>query len=187
MDDLQIIELYNARSEEAIAQTDRKYGGFCRAVSGRILRREQDQEECVQDAYLRAWATIPPEMPRSLRAYLACLTRNVSISRWRSEHAEKRGGRELMLSLEELGDCVPAERNDPAQAADAQLLSEILNRFVGSLREADRKFFLQRYWYFCSIREIALGAGVGESRVKVSLYRSREKLRVLLEQEGIRL
>lgn len=185
MDDLQIIDLYNARSEEAIVQTDRKYGRFCRAVSGRILSREQDREECVQDAYLQAWNSIPPEQPQSLRAYLACLTRNASISRWRREHAARRGGGELQLSLEELGDCIPAGADDPAEAADRLAISELLNRFLGALREPDRVFFLQRYWYFCSVREIAREAGVGESRVKGSLHRSREKLRRLLEQEGI--
>lgn len=186
MEDNEIIALYFARSEDAVARTAEKYGGLLRTVAGNILRNEQDRDECVQDAYLRAWETIPPTKPNSLGAYLACVTRSISLSHWRRDRAEKRGGQVLLRSLDELGDCVPAP-DDTAAAADSVALAAALNRFLGKLRELDRRIFLQRYWYFCPVADIARCLGVGESRVKVSLHRSREALRVHLEREGITL
>lgn len=183
MEDKEIIELYFARSEDAIVQTARKYGDFCRSVAGNILRSDGDRDECVQDAYYRAWQTIPPERPVSLRAYLACLTRSISLSRWRREHAEKRGGRQFLLSLDELAECIAS--GEETAAVDRLALTDALNHFLAELRPQDRRIFLQRYWYFRSVREIADDCGVGESAVKVSLHRSRLALRKLLEQEGI--
>ena len=184
MEDTEIIALYFARSEDAIVQTARKYGDFCRMLAGNILRNASDRDECVQDAYYKAWQTIPPERPQSLRAYLACLTRSISLSRWRKEHAEKRGGKQYLLSLDELAECLPCSE-DPAAIVDRLTLTDTLNRFLAGLPELDRRFFLQRYWYFRAVKEIAQDCGVGESRVKVSLHRSRKQLQQLLEQEGI--
>lgn len=184
MDDTEIIALFFARSEDAISRTAQKYGDYCRAIAGSILRSREDCDECLQDVWYRAWESIPPSKPQSLRAYLGCLTRNLAISRWRRERSKKRGGREFLLSLEELGDCVPAQ-DDPAAVLDRLALTQALRRFLAAQRETDRRIFLQRYWYFRSVREIAQSLGLTESSVKISLYRGRKALRRLLEQEGI--
>ena len=139
MEDTQIIELYFARSEDAIAQTAAKYGGYLRMIAGGILPSREDREECVQDTYLRTWETIPPKRPLHLRAYLGCLTRTISISRWRAEHADKRGGKEYALSLDELAACIPAA-DDTAAVADRTVLADVLDRFLaGKEGPAHRK------------------------------------------------
>ena len=186
MEDTQIIELYFARSEDAIAQTANKYGGYLRMIAGSILHGREDRDECVQDTYLRTWETIPPQRPQYFRAYLGCLVRTISISRWRALHAVKRGGGEYALSLDELGECVPAS-DDTAGVVDRVTLSAVLDRFLAARRPIDRRIFLQRYWYFRSIKQIAGDCGVAEGSVKASLYRSRSVLRRMLEEEGIAL
>ena len=184
MEDTEIIDLYFARSEDAIVQTARKYGDFCRHIAGSILRSREDRDECVSEAYYKLWQTIPPEKPQSLRAYLASVTRSVSLTRWRREHAEKRGGGAFLRSLDELAECVPGA-DDTGAVADRLALKSALEQFLSALKPVDRRVFLQRYWYFRTVAEIANDCGLGESAVKVSLHRSREKLRKLLEQEGI--
>ena len=186
MEDAEIMELYFSRSQDAVRQTEKKYGAFCRAIAENILRSREDSEECVGDTWLRAWQTIPPKRPESLRAYLACLTRSAAISRWRRDRAKKRGGADYLRSLDELGDCILAADN-AAAVVDTIALRQVLDRFLTSLRPVDRRVFLQRYWYFCSVQQIAADNGLGQSAVKTSLHRSREKLRQLLEQEGISL
>ena len=186
MEDTQIIELYFARSEDAIAQTANKYGAYLRMIAGSILPGREDRDECVQDTYLRTWETIPPQRPRVFRAYLGCLTRTISISRWRAEHAKKRGGGEYALSLDELGECVPAP-DETAGVVDRVTLSAVLDRFLAARRPIDRKIFLQRYWYFRPVKQIAQDCGVAEGSVKASLHRSRSVLRRMLEEEGIAL
>ena len=187
MDDVRIIELYFARSEDAIRQTALKYGAYLRMIAGGILPGKEDREECVQDTYLRTWETIPPKRPQLLRTYLGCLTRTISISRWRAEHAAKRGGTEFSLSFDELGECIPASDDTAAAVADRVALTEVLDRFLAARRPIDRRIFLQRYWYFRSIKEIARDFAVAEGSVKASLHRSRGILRRMLEEEGIAL
>ena len=186
MEDREIIELYFARSEDAIAQTAKKYGGYLAMIAGGILSSAEDRDECVQDTYYRTWAAIPPQRPQYFRAWLGCLTRSISIDRWRAEHAKKRGGGEYALSLDELGDCIPAS-DDTAGVVDRVALSAVLDRFLAARRPIDRRIFLQRYWYFRPVKQIARDCGVAEGSVKASLYRSRSVLRRMLEEEGIAL
>lgn len=182
MEDQQILALYWRRSEGAIVETAEKYGAYCRTIAYNILRNDEDSEECVNDTYLRAWETIPPQCPNNLGAFLGKIARNVSIDRYRHATAEKRGGSELTLALDELKFCVPDENGDPF---DQVMLSDLWNRFLASLPAQQRRIFMRRYWYVSSVREIADAYGMSESRVKMSLLRSRKRLKAFLEREGI--
>ena len=182
--DQKIIDLYFARSEDAIAETDRQYGRYCRAVADSILRCHEDTEECVNDTYLQTWNSIPPTRPFSLKAYLGKITRNLAIHRWEKASADKRGGGEIPLVLSELSECL----SDGASAEDGlseSILTDALNSFLGSLSKEQRIIFLRRYWYNASISEIASDRGITEGKVKTVLRRLRIKLRTVLEKEGI--
>ena len=182
MTDEQIVELYFARDERAISETANAHGAYCFGVAMRILKSHMDSEECVNDTWLRAWDAIPPQKPGKLSAFLGRITRNLALNRREKFQAEKRGGGEYPLALQELGDCVPARAGDPC---DRLHLSQVLNRFLASLQPKARHIFLRRYWLFCSIREIAEFYALSESSVKMSLLRSREARRKALEKEEI--
>ena len=186
MEDDQIIGLYWERSEAAISETAKKYGRYCRRIAFNILQNDTDSEECVNDAYLRAWNVIPPHRPNSLSAYLGKITRNLSLNRYRHNTAQKRGLWQTSAILDELEDCVPAP-GDVEQIVDDIVLVEVLNRFLAALPEDSRKVFMRRYWYFNSVKEIAKGFGMSESRVKMTLLRARNSLKAQLEKEGITL
>ncbi len=186
MDDQQIIELYWARSESAIAETDKKYGKLCRRIALNILANPQDSEECVSDTYLKVWSVIPPKRPVKLSAFLGKITRNLAINRYEKATAGKRGGGEVPVALEELAECIP-DPNSVERAVDNRILADKLNVFLGGLSVEARKIFMRRYWEVCSVQEIAEIYGISESKVKVSLFRTRGKLRSFLEQEGIAL
>lgn len=181
MEDNHIIDLYWQRSEDAIIQTARKYGAYCRNIAWNILCSSEDAEECVNDTYLRAWDTIPPRRPSVLQTYLGKLTRNLSLDRWRRNHAQKRDGG-VLLALEELEACVPWGNGNMSEDLT---IRDALNRFLGSLSREHRKVFLRRYWYLSPVKEIAEDYGISESKVKMILLRTREKLRARLESEGI--
>lgn len=183
MDDAAIIELYWARSESAVERTQEKYGARCQSIARNILRSESDSEECVNDTYLRAWESMPPERPAKLGAFLARITRNLALDRLKRRASQKRGGGQFELALSELEQCLPSA-GDPA---DGLALRELLDRFLASLNTDARVIFLRRYWYMLSVEEIARGLGASRSKVKSSLMRSREKLRAMLEKEGITL
>lgn len=184
MEDKQIVDLYWERSEAAISESAKKYGNYCHSIAYRILFDEQDSLECVNDTWLKAWDSMPPHRPAKLSAFLGKITRNLAINRYHFDRAEKRGGGELPLALEELGDCVPGSHSVES-VADDLVLKETLQRFLEGLSRDDRRIFLQRYWYFCQVKEIAADLDMTQSRVKMSLLRSREKLRALLEKEGV--
>lgn len=184
MEDYQIIELYWSRDQKAITASDAKYGAYCRTVARNILWDARDGEECVSDTWHRAWNVMPPQRPGLLRAFFGKITRNLALSRYEKNTAQKRGGGELSLALEELDGCVPARTTVERQIEDKELTA-LLESFVKSLPQRDQIIFLRRYWYLCPVREIARGLSLGESRVKMSLLRSRNKLRELLEKEGI--
>lgn len=181
MEDKYIIDLYWQRSEEAISQTVSKYGAYCHSVAWNILHNSEDSEECVNDTYLRAWDTIPPQRPSVLQTFLGKITRNLSLDRWRSNRAQKRNGG-VFLALEELQDCVPGSDGDLSEDLTIQ---DALNGFLVSLSQEQRKVFLRRYWYLSPVKEIAEDYGISESKVKMTLLRTREKLRAYLESEGI--
>ena len=184
MDDREIVALYWARSETAIAETGRKYGSYCRSIARGLLPREEDCEECVNDTYLRAWETIPPRRPDTLSTYLGKITRNLALDRCRYGGREKRGGGQAPLVLEEIGDCVPGP--DSAEALlDRVALADCFDRFLASLPREKRDIFVRRYWFFSSIEEIARDFAVSESRVKMILLRARGQLKDALEREGL--
>ena len=148
MDDRQIIELYNERSETAISETADKYGKYCYYIAYHILYNEQDSEECVNDTYLRTWQAIPPQCPNKLSAFLGRITRNLALNRYRYYMKEKRGYGQTSLVLDELQECVPATGStEPEQVVEDKLLSEVLNRFLHELPTEKRMMFLRRYWY----------------------------------------
>ncbi len=184
MDDTKIVDLYWTRSESALSETAQKYGSYCRSIAFRILHNDQDSEECVNDTWLGAWNAMPPKRPTVLSTFLGRITRNLSLDRRKRCNAEKRGGGEMAVALEELRECVPAP-NGVEAALDDMALTEHIDRFLGTLPAEQRKIFVQRYWYLCSIREIANNCGVRESKVKVTLFRTRQALRESLLKEGI--
>lgn len=184
MDDREILELYNARSESAIARTDEKYGGYCRAIAFQILSDKQDTEECVNDTYYRAWNLIPPNCPPCLKTFLGRITRRLSFHMFEKRLAAKRGGGELPLVLDELSECVPAVQ-DTENTVDAMLLAETVNAFLKQLSVEERYIFVHRCWYVEPMREIADSLGITENYTKVLLHRTRQKLKRVLEKEGI--
>ena len=186
MEDSQIVELYWARSERAIPETADKYGRYCFSIAFNVLHNREDSEECVNDTYLHAWNGMPEQRPNKLSAFLGRITRNLSLNRWDKYSAEKRGAGQADLALEELRECVPAP-DCTERVVDDMALAELFNRFLASLTAENRRIFMRRYWYLSSIKEIAAEYGLSESKVKMSLLRSRNTLRLLLEKEGIDL
>lgn len=185
MEDEAIVRLFLARKETAITEAQNKYGGTCLAVARRILPDTRDAEECVSDACLRAWNAIPPDHPRSLSAYLAKITRNLALDRYSYNQAEKRASA-LTCAFEELEPWLPASDN-PEQVLEGAELRRFLNGFLRAESRDARVFFLRRYWYGESIREIAEDCGCSEAKVKSSLFRTRNHLREALDKEGITL
>ena len=184
VEDSKIVELYWARAEAAIAESERKYGKYCYTIAHGILRCREDSEECVNDTWLGAWNAMPPHRPSMLSTFLGKITRRLALHRVEKSTAEKRGGGTVPLVIEELNECLPA----PVEGGVEEIaLAEVLDRFLDSLPQMARTMFLQRYWYLRSVREIARELGVGESRVKVTLHRARARLREMLEKEGIGL
>ena len=183
MDDKNIVDLFWQRSEKAIVETDSKYGGYCFSIAYNVLANNEDAEESVSDTYMAAWNKLPPHRPSILATFLGKITRNISISRWRSRSAYKRGGGEIVLALEELDNCVDGTQDIEA-SSDARELSACLNRFLDSLPKAERDIFLRRYWFFDPIAAIAESYGFTQSKVASMLHRMRGKLRKQLEKEG---
>lgn len=183
MEDSRIVELYWRRSADAVAETSRKYGGYCYAIAYNLLASAQDAEECVNDTWLGAWNSMPENRPDRLAPYLGKIARSLAFNRFRAARAEKRGGGELPLVLEELGKCIPSSPSAAQAVEDAELEREI-NRFLRTLPPRDCDIFLRRYWYAEPLAEIAARYGLKLNTVKTSLYRSREKLRSHLEKEG---
>ena len=183
MEDREIVALYHARDEGAISETAAKYGAFCLRIALNLLGIREDADECVNDTYLAAWRRMPPELPASLRAFLGRITRNLSISRYRANHAQKRfAGAEVLLS--ELADCVPAPENIQ-RTVEAGELGELISRWLDGLGEEDRALFLRRYWNGDAVKDLALELGVRPNALTKRLLRLRESLRRSLEREGV--
>ena len=183
MEDARIIDLYWQRDESAISETAAKYGKYLHSISYGILRNEEDAEECVSDTYAGAWQAMPPHRPSVLSAFLGKITRRISISLWRKRSAEKRGGGETALALDELEECVSGE-GDAESEAERRELREKLNAFLRALPPTERQVFMRRYWYMDPVADIAARFACSESRIKSMLYRTRKKLRAMLEEEG---
>lgn len=187
MEDEQIVDLYWRRSEAAVRQTERKYGRYCHAIAYNILSSDEDSRECVNDTWLKAWSSMPPQRPGRLQAFLGKITRNVALDRHRRKTAGKRAAERVSIALDELSECLPAMPDEADRIVEEMALTQVLNRFLAALSEDNRKMFMRRYWYFSSIKEIAQDLGVSESKVKMSLLRSRTQLRDMLEKEEVLL
>ena len=183
MDDQSIVALYWDRSEQAIAETDRKYGAYCYSIAYHALANSEDAEESVSDTYMAAWNQLPPHRPSILATFLGKITRRISINRWKAKNTAKRGGGQITLTLEELDDCVDGKQNIE-RAYESHELVWAFNRFLETLPETERDVFLRRYWFFDPIADIAESFGFAQSKVTSMLYRTRGKLRKQLEKEG---
>lgn len=183
MDDEKIIELYWARSAEAISETSNKYGAYCQKIAYNILSNVQDTEECVNDTWLGAWNSIPPHRPQILKTFLGKITRRLSLMRLRSQNRLKRGSGNVKIALEELGDCVVSADSVEADFEEKELTLAI-NAFLSSMKEVERDLFVCRYWYFASIGELSKRFGFSESKTKSMLFRTRNKLQAYLQEEG---
>lgn len=185
MDDSRIIELYWQRNESAITATDRKYGRFCHCIALNILSVPEDAEETVNDTYHAVWNAIPPTRPKSFKVFLGRIVRNLSISRYRKNRAQKRyGGMELLLS--ELEECLP----HPGQTEDAieqQHLSALISDWLEQLPPTDRTLFVRRYWFGEELQTLAAEFRITPGALAQRMLKLRRSLRECLEKEGVTL
>ena len=182
MTDSQIIALFWERNEDAIKETDAVYGRKLFAISDKILRSQRDAEESVSDTYMRAWETIPPVMPNYFFAYLAKICRNFSLGKLQWNSAAKRNA-EVVSLTQEMEQCIPDRFHETK--LEGEEIGRVLNRFLDSISVESRLIFMRRYWFADSIQEIAARYNISQSKVKTQLHRTRKKLQLLLESEGI--
>ena len=182
MEDKQIVELYWARSESAISETANKYGRYCHYIAYQILTNDEDAEEVVNDTYLKAWNTIPPQRPDPLKSYVGTISRQLALNVYKEQHTQKRGG-QVPLVLDELSDCIPNPENHE-NIGESIALSEALSRFLRALPQKTRNIFIRRYFYMSPVAEIARDFSMKESNVTVLLLRTRAKLKDFLHKEG---
>ena len=184
MEDGKIIDLYWARSQQAIAESETKYGPYCAAIARRILDREEDAEECVNDTWLRAWNAMPPQRPGVLSAFFGKLTRNLSLDRWRRNKAAKRGGNQVEIALHELEDCLP-DRRSPDENLEAWETAALISAFLRRQSREDRALFVRRYFHLEPLSDLADRFGMSVGQVKSRLHRMRGRLKRELEKEGV--
>ena len=182
MDDSRIVDLYWARDEKAISESDKKYGRMLNSLSYSLLSSREDAEECVNDTYVDAWGAMPTARPEMLGAFLSKITRRISIDRFREKHREKRGGMENLVT--ELTDCIPASTT-PEEELENKRLREAIDRFLYGQSKERRAMFVLRYFYSKDVGEIADQMGIGVSKVKTTLFRVRQELREYLEKEEL--
>ncbi len=185
MQDHEIVALYWARSENAIAETNVKYGGYCRKIAYNIVANDEDSEECINDTYLSAWNSMPEERPNLLAPYLAAIVRNHALTLYRKAHSQKRGAGQTALALDELVEVAGSSSTE--ETVDLSLLSGHINSFLKDLSKNDRIVFVRRYFYVDSLSDIASALSMSESAVKSLLFRLRQKLKKCLEEEGYEL
>lgn len=183
MEDRHIIDLFWQRSEDAIREAAEKYGAYLTRTAQNILTDPEDCRECVSDTYWKAWNAIPPHRPRDLRAFLAKITRELSIDVYRRRTSEKRRGSEYALSLSELEDQFPGG-TEPERVLEGKQLEQAMHSFLEGLPPEERRVFLGRYFFFDPLKDIAAYCGIREGKVKTMLFRTRRKLKAYLEQEG---
>ena len=186
MDDNEIIGLFLARDEGAIEAAGREYGAYCTAIARGILDDQGAAEECVNDTWLKCWQSIPPQRPRSLKGFAGRIARNLALSALRAEQAQKRGGGQVELALDELSEVVSGG-DTPEGALDRQAFRAALDGFLAGLRSQDRNLFLRRYWYLDSVEALAKRFRMSRTQVTTTLHRLRQKLRVHLQQEGFEI
>ena len=184
MKDREIVRLFLRRDEAAIEHVQQAYELYCRSIVSRILRDETDVSECVNDVWLAAWNSIPPNEPERLATYLGKLARNIAIDRVRANGAQKRCAEQYALSLDEMAEVI-SDGGSPEQQAQHRELERAIGEFVRGLPELQRRVFLCRYWYLDSLAEIGARFGYSESKVKSMLHRTREKLKRYLQKEEL--
>ena len=181
MEDTKIVDLFWQRDQSAIRQADQKYGKYCYAIAYGILASREDSEECVSDTWHKAWQAMPPERPTRLQAFLGRITRNLALDRYGYNHAQKRNVY-LEAVMDEYWQCIP---NGDMPLDDQVALKALINGFLGSLDKQTRVIFLRRYYYICTVKDIARSMGLSESNVSVILHRTRTKFKEYLQKEGI--
>ena len=184
MSEQNIVELYLARDEEAIRKSEEAYGAYCHTIAYRILQDEGEAAECVNDTWFQAWRTIPPTIPKHLGAYLAKITRNLSLNRYRRSHQKKREADRVAVCLDELKECVSGGTT-PEQAVEQSYLGQVISDFLRSLPKEERIMFVRRYFYLDSVAEVATHLGCSESKVKTTMFRCRKKLQEILIREEV--
>lgn len=183
MEDRLIIELFLARDERAIKETDKRYGRYLRNLSYRILDSMEDAEECVNDAYLKLWETIPSMTPENLGAYLGRIVRNLSLNRLRHKKEMKRDC-SVMVRLSELEDCIPST-DDMERVIDKKHLNELIVRWLSGEEKLNRQIFIRRYWYGSTYEELEQHYGMSKKKLMDRVYNLRKRLKTYLEQEGV--
>lgn len=185
MEDKLLIDGLFARDERSVARLEEKYSGYCYTVAYAVVRCREDAQECVGDAMLGAWDSIPPNRPENLGAYLGRIARNSALNMLKARRSKKRGEKNVALALDELSECIPSAENTEQQA-DTVLLREAVNGFLDSLERERRIVFIQRYWYMLGISEIAAERGMTEGAVKMSLKRTRDCLKIFSKRRALR-
>ena len=186
MDDAKIVQLYWDRNEQAISVTANKYGNYCTSIAINILGNREDAEECVNDTYMNAWNSMPPHRPNILSTFLGKIVRNLSFNRYKHNTADKRGGGELPVVLDELSDLVSG-KDDVEQESKHKELVKSIDAFLDTLSPEKRSIFISRYWYTDSISEIAVRHGMNDGAVSMTLNRLRLKLHNYLLERGFEL
>lgn len=186
MDDNKIIDMFFARDERAISEISTRYGVYCGRIARNILQNEQDVEQALNDTYFKVWRSIPPERPEILPAFLARITRNTALSIYRRAHADKRGGGEVPLVLDELGD-LASDNSSVESVAERHAVLEEIASFLKKQPKRTRMIFIMRYCELNSVSAVAAHFGISEGSVSVTLNRTRKKLRSHLKKEGYEL
>jgi RNA polymerase sigma-70 factor (ECF subfamily) len=184
VEDEMILDLYWARSESAISETAKKFGRYCYSIAVNILQNNEDAEECVNDAYLKAWNAVPPKRPSNFRLFLGKITRNLSLNKCKEGRAKKRGGHEIDLLFSELEECIPSGSN-VEQEYETKLAVDAINACLLTMDRENRMVFVRRYWYADSVKAIAKQFQMSESKVMSMLFRTRKTLKTFLEKEGV--
>ena len=184
MEDREIVDLYWQRSDNAIEESDKKYGNYCHKIAYNVCSNHEDSEECVSDTWFKAWNIMPPKRPSALNSFFGSICRNFALDVWRRKTAMKRGGGETALVYEELSGCI-GDNAQPENVVEAKELEEAVRNFIHALPERERRIFLARYYFILPVAEIAKRQHEGLSKTKMTLYRTREKLIKELRKEGL--
>lgn len=184
MQDKAIVELFLERNERAIKEASEKYNHYCMRISMNILDNIEDSEECVNDALLCAWKSIPPHHPENLAAFIGKLARNAAINKYNARHADKRAAGEYAVSIHELDECIP-DMKDVESHVDAVHLEQVIDEFLRAQKPENRNIFLLRYYYSCSVSDISKRMGISEGTIKSTLSRIRRRLKDYLKKEGV--
>ncbi len=183
MEDIKILKLYQSRSENAIAETEKKYGSYCHSIAYNILRDKGETEECVNESFFKTWKTIPPEFPKNLAVFLGKIVRNTAFDIYVAKRRLKRGGGDIELVLDELAEC--AGNDDVEAEIDRKEAGKVVLSFLNNIDVQKRRIFILRYWYVMPVKEIAEKYSLKENNVKVILHRLRKELKNELLKNGI--